>query len=394
MSRIIAKPFDKAKKIIRSIFNGSPNLLTTSDINRQFEALKYQVDLLDKRVGVTSDLTFEVLEGDVGIIELKANCTYLEVMGCDFGAAPLHVSITMPIGETLDLCLEAEKEIVTYATDAGRKISGAFFEDNTSRAAADNILYKNPQWSYRRNKEYSPNHIVVVATITRVDTDNYVINSAALPREKALALGGGNAIQHLPNVTPEQLKIGDTYDKAFSILSGAKLPAISGELKSALTGGVETTTGRFKILNGKLRLSLNVAMVKHTNPTRYAESVFEIGRLVLTDEERDILVNTLDTAYPGATFLPYSGESKSTCKYIPLGGSIPINNTSCAAVGDIALGWKGDFVSVIVWFPMAYSRSSILDDAWISGPVSDFVLMQDSILLLNLKAGSYCVDLT
>ena len=44
MSKIVTKAFDATKKVVRSIFRGSPNLLTSSDLNRQFEALKHQID--------------------------------------------------------------------------------------------------------------------------------------------------------------------------------------------------------------------------------------------------------------------------------------------------------------------------------------------------------------
>ena len=49
MSKIVDKVFDAGKKIIRSVFLGSPNLFTTSDLNRQIEAIKYQLDSLDDK---------------------------------------------------------------------------------------------------------------------------------------------------------------------------------------------------------------------------------------------------------------------------------------------------------------------------------------------------------
>ena len=60
MSAIIERAFNKTQKIIRAVFRGSPNLITTSDLNRQFESMRYQADRIDERIGVVSDLSLKV----------------------------------------------------------------------------------------------------------------------------------------------------------------------------------------------------------------------------------------------------------------------------------------------------------------------------------------------
>ena len=56
MANIIEKAFDASKNIVRTIFLGKPNLFTTSDLNRQIEAFKYQMDSIENRLGAESDM--------------------------------------------------------------------------------------------------------------------------------------------------------------------------------------------------------------------------------------------------------------------------------------------------------------------------------------------------
>lgn len=143
MAKIIDKVFDVTKKIVRAVFRGSPNLITTADLNRQFAALKYQMDQLDDKTGVISDLSVTVTPG-VGAITVEFTYTYMEVKGCSF--TPETKTLTanfMAQRPTAYLCLVADKGTVTYDDDFSHEISGAKFADGKTYAAADHIVYKN-----------------------------------------------------------------------------------------------------------------------------------------------------------------------------------------------------------------------------------------------------------
>lgn len=184
MSRIINKAFDASKKIIRSIFRGSPNLLTSSDLNRQIEALKYQIDKLEERTNVDTDL-------DINVVSISAHrrnledptqtthdsenrvtftLGYMRFKGCLF--TPTVSPMTISIGENeqkkMYIHLVAEKKIVTYEDDFSHEISGAKFEDGASMPAADNEVYFNEKIVCTENKN-EPNSLVILAEFIAKD---------------------------------------------------------------------------------------------------------------------------------------------------------------------------------------------------------------------------------
>lgn len=184
MSRIINKAFDASKKIIRSIFRGSPNLLTSSDLNRQFEALKYQIDKLEERTNVDTDL-------DINVVSISAHrrnledptqtthdsenrvtftLGYMRFKGCLFTptVSPMTISIRENEQKKMYVHLVAEKKIVTYEDDFSHEISGAKFEDGASMPAADNEVYFNEKIVCTENKN-EPNSLVILAEFIAKD---------------------------------------------------------------------------------------------------------------------------------------------------------------------------------------------------------------------------------
>lgn len=184
MSRIISKAFDASKKIVRSIFRGSPNLLTSSDLNRQIEALKYQIDKLEERTNVDTDLDINVvsvsahkrnLEDPTGTIKDSENRVtftlgYMRFKGCLFTptVSPMTISIRENEQKKMYIHLVAEKKIVTYEDDFSHEISGAKFEDGSSMPAADNEVYFNEKIVCTENKN-EPNSLVILAEFTAKD---------------------------------------------------------------------------------------------------------------------------------------------------------------------------------------------------------------------------------
>ena len=142
MSRIIDKPFNPAQRIIRAIFKGSPNLFTTSDLNRQIEAFDYRLKQLEGKVGVVTDMVFEWdSNGDY-----VAKYSYLEYNGCILYAG---AQITFIIGHSIDYfralgLLITEREI-DYTGDSTHLISGVKFEDGTSKPAANHKVVQDYQ---------------------------------------------------------------------------------------------------------------------------------------------------------------------------------------------------------------------------------------------------------
>ncbi len=184
MSRIINKAFDASKKIVRSIFRGSPNLLTSSDLNRQIEALKYQIDKLEERTNVDTDLDINVVsvnshnynlenpEGNVKDSENRVTFTlgYMRFKGCLFTptVSPMTIFIRENEQKKMYIHLVAEKKIVTYEDDFSHEISGAKFEDGSSMPAADNEVYVNEKIVCTENKN-EPNSLVILAEFIAKD---------------------------------------------------------------------------------------------------------------------------------------------------------------------------------------------------------------------------------
>ena len=184
MSRIIDKAFDASKKIVRSIFRGSPNLLTSSDLNRQIEALKYQIDKLEERTNVDTDLDINVvsisahrrnLEDPTMTLQDSENRVtftlgYMRFKGCLFTptVSPMTISIRENEQKKMYVHLVAEKKIVTYEDDFSHEVSGAKFEDGSSMPAADNEVYFNEKIVCTENKN-EPNSLVILAEFIAKD---------------------------------------------------------------------------------------------------------------------------------------------------------------------------------------------------------------------------------
>lgn len=201
MSRILPKPFDPDKKIVQSEFNGSPNLLTSPDINRQISAIKYQLDQLDEKVGVISDFkvgepTFVNANGKF-YIEFTPDWTYMSVKGCKFNPSKDGIRHLIPTkGGTLYLVLVAGKKTVSFGEDD--EISGAKFQDGSFYPAANQVVYENERIILVDNPDYfdsfevSDDGIVFVAVLASVkyfDNKHLIIDSNCLRRKESLKLG-------------------------------------------------------------------------------------------------------------------------------------------------------------------------------------------------------------
>lgn len=138
MSAIIDKPFNWANKIVRAVFRGSPNLVTTSDLNRQIESLKRELAVLQQSSGIiTSDLTYSY--DNMG--NLNTTGTYVFCKGVRFNIPLTAQLLAADIIDNKELRLYAKRQLVTYTDDSSKDISGAKFEDGSTQPAADHYVY-------------------------------------------------------------------------------------------------------------------------------------------------------------------------------------------------------------------------------------------------------------
>lgn len=167
MSQIIEKPFDATQRIDRSVFRGAPNLITDADLNRQIEALKYQSDLLDRRVGAVSDYSAQITYSG-GNLSLSCSCSYLEILGCLFTPAAYNFNTPIADGDTVYVCFTGVSTLITYEEDATHKIAGALFEDGTSMAAADQKVFQtNGVFVGTKDISSVSNLLAIMAVYTR-----------------------------------------------------------------------------------------------------------------------------------------------------------------------------------------------------------------------------------
>lgn len=271
MSKIVNKPFNAALKIFRTIFKGSPNLITSADLNRQIEAIKYQMDSLDDKVGVLSDLMTQVTY-DSGSISVTPLFTYLEVKGCSFKPTSGVLTTALSGSNKAYVCLTAEKEEVTYATDFSHDIAGAKFEDGTSMEAANQMVYKNEALVITNNVSTVSNFVAILAVYQLNSSGNVEYTLNTIPKYNSALLKQTTPVirNFEENPTESAITNGMTYDKAFSVawkaLSAIALKftefiapktikrvnftvSLSGTetIQTTVTGSVETYLGIVKV---------------------------------------------------------------------------------------------------------------------------------------------------
>lgn len=147
MASIIKKAFDAAKGIVRTEFLGKPNLFTTSDLNRQFEAIKFQLDSIEKRVGAFSDATITAEDLGSGNFRFKVAFSKLIINGIDFKNL-LSSSTSFEVDGLEDnknyyIVIVGSYYTTTYYSDPTHEISGAKFTDATSSPAANQITLRD-----------------------------------------------------------------------------------------------------------------------------------------------------------------------------------------------------------------------------------------------------------
>ena len=251
MSKIIEKAFDASKKIIRSIFRGSPSLITSSDLNRQFEAIKYQLDKLDEKTGFLSDIKVSTTLSD-GTLGVSYGYSYMVFKGCQFKPAvkTLNINLTRS-ASTAYLCLVADTKVITYNDDSSHLIAGAKFDDGKTYPAADQLVYYNESLVLTHSLSSIPNLIGVVSVFTLSETGNVIIRNNISGVETSLPLKSGGTISDLNSSAKGAISNGQTYDEAISILDNRFLNIAGGWTKF-----IGENENYFRIQNGVLTIDL------------------------------------------------------------------------------------------------------------------------------------------
>lgn len=185
MARILEKAFDAGQKIVRSIFKGAPNLMTTSDLNRQIEAFKYQQDLSDSKVGALSDLAITPsLTGNT----LKVTCrfSYLETRGCSFSPTNTSLEVSLNTSDSRYLVITASSRTVTYEDDSSHDIAGAKFADGTSMPAANQMVYYDEKLALV--KDLSDPKIIGVLALLQRESSNVTVISSCIRKGTSVAM--------------------------------------------------------------------------------------------------------------------------------------------------------------------------------------------------------------
>lgn len=332
MSRILDKAFDASKKIIRSIFKGSPHLITSADLNRQLEAFKYQMDQIEEKTGVTSDI--EITRSWIaGTLTVEYSYSYMRFKGCEFSPAVITLSTNLTANApTAYLCLVAKEEVVTYESDSTHEIAGAKFADGTSMPAANQLRYTNESLKLTHALSAVEHLVGVLAMFEYSTAGNIILRQNTILDRESIPMNRVNKILDFDYYIKGRIDNGKSYDEAFSILEN-RFTNVSPEwryLESTVVTGIA-----FRVQNGFLYLNIPTVTLTTTSGKLF----YELGKFpslirgslvgVLKSMEMDSLEKFLPTAYTGgdALCVPYGefgcfpifGKDETARQYPQLG---------------------------------------------------------------------------
>lgn len=335
MSKILEKAFDASKKIIRSVFRGSPNLITTSDLNRQFEAFKYQIDQLDDKTGMLSDI--EISHSlNSGTLSVSYDFSYIKFKGCSFSPEKKAISTNFTnSAPTAYLCLIADKKAITYADDFTHDIAGAKFSDETSMPASDQYVYINEQVILTHAVSSVNNLVGIIATFRlSEDTGNVLVKKNTILENNSLSMSSGGAISELNYNLSGAVSSGKTYDEAFSILENRANNLVTNWtfLKDRLSDEKMDTDIAFRLQNGVMYLNMP-AQHLHTFTSRMGGKLLRLGRF--PSEIKSTLLSMFKSLNM-TTYNKFNEDSIDGARWIPYGefGTFPVFSEYQASIGQ------------------------------------------------------------
>lgn len=324
MSKIVDKVFDAGKKIIRSVFLGSPNLFTTSDLNRQIEAIKYQLDSLDDKVGVYSDFSFATQHSG-SLLLVRTGISYVETKGCKFTPAPAILSINFTSdAPAVYVQLLADKETVTYQMDDTHDIAGAKFEDGTSSPAANQIIYKNEELKLSHALTDDEGRLVAILGMFYLSDAGNVLWFPNFTAKNTPLAFRKSSVQDLDPSVKGNIRKGDSYDRAFSILENKLNNRITSNWASF---GYNNNTVRYLIKNGTLYIKVNSRRIHYIVAFNTPLTYFcKIMSLKYSENTPSLFQYFKDLSIPAENLNTYVTSDQTYASFLPYGeiGSFPI----------------------------------------------------------------------
>lgn len=323
MSKIVDKVFDAGKKIIRSVFLGSPNLFTTSDLNRQIEAIKYQLDSLDDKVGVYSDFNFSIQHSG-SLLLVRMGISYVETKGCKFTPAPAILGINFTsTASTVYVQLLADKETVTYQMDTTHDIAGAKFEDGTSSPAANQIIYKNEKLKLSHALTDDEGRLVAILGMFYLSNAGNVLWFPNFTAKNTPLAFRKSFVQDLDPSVKGDIQIGDSYDRALSVLENK----LNNRITSNWTSFGNNNTVRYLIKNGTLYIKVNSRRIHYAVASNMQLAYFcNIMSLKYSEDTPSLFQYFKDLKIPAENLNTYDISDRTNAYFLPYGeiGSFPI----------------------------------------------------------------------
>lgn len=323
MSKIVDKVFDAGKKIIRSVFLGSPNLFTTSDLNRQIEAIKYQLDSLDDKVGVYSDFNFSIQYGG-SLLLVRMGISYVETKGCKFTPAPATLSINFTsTASAVYVQLLADKETVTYQMDTTHDIAGAKFEDGTSSPAANQIIYKNEELKLSHALTDDEGRLVAILGMFYLSNAGNVLWFPNFTAKNTPLAFRKSFVQDLDPSVKGDIQIGYSYDRALSVLENK----LNNRITSNWTSFGNKDTVRYLIKNGTLYIKVNSRRIHYAAAYNMQLVYFcNIMSLKYSEDTPSLFQYFKDLKIPAENLNTYDISDQTYASFLPYGeiGSFPI----------------------------------------------------------------------
>ena len=326
MSSLIDKAFDATQKIIRSVFRGSPNLFTTADLNRQLELIMYQLNSLEERVGVVSDMHVSATTISSGnTLVVQGDFTYLIVRGCDFTGDFPSGTISVNKSRASDdytfyLCLTAQSQVITYSDNPSHDISGAKFADGTSRSAADTLVYTNPTFVVATWSELASitNKIGIIAVLTVQSNGSVSITSNCMAHNTSLASQEMRVMTTDPAVKASAIGLGTLFQEALlrinSIFYG-RTGGAAGVFNWNTLGSAPFIL-KFSVSNGCFRVASAAAGFSLEAPSGFIGATTYIAFYEFSYNNN--LNNYFTRVLSGNTLLPLAADSSGAGRYLRL----------------------------------------------------------------------------
>lgn len=229
MASIIAKAFDATKKVFNTIFNGSPNLFTTDDLNITMKRLNNYLMSLESITGVRTDMVIQAQFSNFSDYTLNISYKFkdLYAFGCHFTSDNTFRPLQTSLGDEENpgyLVATFKRKKVTFADDSSHTISGATFDDGTLKQSADYEVLDDPTFSLLDSSKIPDSTddslVVVLAKVTPNVYDEkavIVYNYVPIGRENSVPLNSTGSLT-LYNSISGKLYTGISYDMAISRL--------------------------------------------------------------------------------------------------------------------------------------------------------------------------------